>query len=305
MNKSYVLFSLLFSKIRIILLFLIVFIFSTSILVLANLSLNLKLKLLENQVLTYQQANYYYIPFIQTKKEFNSQERIIFSVKNLKNNGETYTSEYTINTFISQNFKQDALNLINNFLLKGFKVIFVMKSNYELIYSPEIIYFYENLPDYEKNKNLVQYIKNNEYFLNIAKNSITWMKPLNDGELISEYQDGYVKFNIKVNYNFIGYKTIDLNKRLAKLNTILYKADGRVLSVSSNLNLFNGLELVDSQINSFEYYEKDTHIPVLLQREIKMKFNIIDDNFRKEYYKNTGSKYFQFELLRTLMLVSK
>jgi hypothetical protein len=69
MNKSYVLFNLLFSKIRIILLFLIVFIFSTSILVLANLSLNLKLKLLENQVLTYQQANYYYIPFIQTKKD--------------------------------------------------------------------------------------------------------------------------------------------------------------------------------------------------------------------------------------------
>jgi len=305
MNKSYVLFNLLFSKIRIILLFLIVFIFSTLILVLANLFLNLKLKLLENQVLTYQQANYYYIPFIQTKKGFNSQERIIFSVKNLKNNGETYTSEYTINTFISQNFKQDALNLINNFLLKGFKVIFVMKSNYELIYSPEIIYFYENLPDYEKNKNLVQYIKNNEYFLNIAKNSITWMKPLNDGELISEYQDGYVKFNIKVNYNFIGYKNIDLNKRLAKLNTMLYKAEGRVLSVNSNLNLFNGLELVDSQINSFEYYEKDTHFPVLLQREIKMKFNIIDDNFRKEYYKNTGSKYFQFELLRTLMLVSK
>jgi hypothetical protein len=305
MNKSYVLFNLLFSKIRIILLFLIVFIFSTSILVLANLFLNLKLKLLENQVLTYQQANYYYIPFIQTKKGFNSQERIIFSVKNLKNDGETYTNEYTINTFISQNFKQDALNLINNFLLKGFKVIFVIKSNCELIYSPEIIYFYENLPDYQKNKNLVQDLKNNEYFLNIAKNSITWMKPLNDGELISEYQDGYVRFNIKVNYNFIGYKAIDLNKRLAKLNTILYKAEGRVLSVSSNLNLFNGLELVDSQINSFEYYEKDTHIPVLLQREIKMKFNIIDDNFRKEYYKNTGSRYFQFELLRTLMLVSK
>jgi hypothetical protein len=305
MNKSYVLFNLLFSKIKILLSFFIIFVFSTSILVLANLFLNLKLKLLENQVLTYQQANYYYIPFIQTKKGFNSQERIIFSVKNLKNNGETYTNEYTINTFISQNFKQDSLNLINNFLLKGFKVIFVMKSNYELIYSPEIIYFYENLPDYEKNKNLVQDLKNNEYFLNIAKNSITWMKPLNDGELISEYQDGYVKFNIKVNYNFIGYKTIDLNKRLAKLNTMLYKAEGRVLSVNSNLNLFNGLELVDSQINSFEYYEKDTHIPVLLQRELKMKFNIIDDNFRKEYYKNTGSKYFQFELLRTLMLVSK
>jgi hypothetical protein len=305
MNKSYVLFNLLFLKIKIILLFFIAFIFLTSILVLANFSLNLKLKLLKNQVLTYQQANYYYIPFIQTKKGFNSQERIIFSVKNLKNDGETYTNEYTINTFISQNFKQDALNLINNFLLKGFKVIFVIKSNCELIYSPEIIYFYENLLDYEKNKNLVQDLKNNEYFLNIAKNSITWMKPLNDGELISEYQEGYVKFNIKVNYNFIGYKTIDLNKSLAKLNTILYKAEGRVLSVSSNLNLFNGLELVDSQINSFEYYEKDTHIPVLLQREIKMKFNIIDDNFRKEYYKNTGSRYFQFELLRTLMLVSK
>ena len=302
MGKLYVPFNLLFSKIKI---FFIIFIFLTSLLGLANLSLNLKLKLLKNQVLTYQQANYYYIPFLQTKKGFNSQERIIFSVKNLKNNGETYTNEYTINTFISQNFKQDSLNLINNFLLKGFKVIFVMKSNYELIYSPEIIYFYENLPDYEKNKNLVQDLKNNEYFLNIAKNSITWMKPLNDGELISEYQDGYVKFNIKVNYNFIGYKTIDLNKRLAKLNTMLYKAEGRVLSVNSNLNLFNGLELVDSQINSFEYYEKDTHIPVLLQRELKMKFNIIDDNFRKEYYKNTGSKYFQFELLRTLMLVSK
>jgi hypothetical protein len=302
MGKLYVPFNLLFSKIKI---FFIIFIFLTSLLGLANLSLNLKLKLLKNQVLTYQQANYYYIPFLQTKKGFNSQERIIFSVKNLKNNGETYVNEYVINTFISQNFKQDTLNLINNFLLKGFKVIFVIKSNCELIYSPEIIYFYENLPDYEKNKNLVQDLKNNEYFLNIAKNSIIWMKPLNDGELISEYQDGYVKFNIKVNYNFIGYKTIDLNKRLLSLNTMLYKAEGRVLSVSSNLNLFNGLELVDSQINSFEYYEKDTHIPVLLQREIKMKFNIIDDNFRKEYYKNTSSRYFQFELLRTLMLVSK
>ncbi len=273
-----------------------------------NFKVNLNLKLFKDQVLVYQQANYYYIPLLQVKKDFNSQERIIFSIKNLKidniNDKEAYTNEYKINTFISQNFKQDTLNLINNFLLKGFKVIFIIKSNYDLIYSPEIIYFYENLPDYEKNKQIINDIKNSEYFLNIVKNSIKWMKPLISKEIVSEYQDGYVKFNIKTNYSFVGYKTINLNKKISNVNTILYKAEGKVLSVSSNLNLFNNLELVDSNINSFEYYEKDTNIPILLQRELKMKFNINNPTLKGEFYKKTGSTYFEFHLLRTLMLVS-
>ncbi|MGC8733966.1 MAG: hypothetical protein ACP5RD_02860 [bacterium] len=272
---------------------------------LANVKLDLKLNI--NQVLTYQQANYYYIPSFQVKKDFNSQERIIFSIKNLKIDhiNKIYTNEYTIDTFISQNFKQDTLNLINNFLLKGFKVIFVMKSNYELIYSPEIIYFYEKLPDYEKNKSLVQDLKSNQYFLNIAKNSIEWMKPLNSGEILSEYQEGYVKFNLIINYSFNDYKTLNLNKRLANINTVLYKGEGRVLEVGSNMNLFKNLELVDSKVNCFEYYEKDTNIPILLQREIKMKFNSSDPSLQSELYKKTGNKYFEFHLLRTLMLVSR
>lgn len=283
------------------LVFIIIFIFGFC---LANINLDLKLN--SNQVLTYQQANYYYIPVFQVKKDFNSQERIIFSIKNFKidNINKVYTNEYTIDTFISQNFKQDALNLINNFLLKGFKVIFIMKSNYDLIYSPEIIYFYEKLPDYEKNKSIVQDLKSKQYFFYIAKNSIEWMKPLNSGEITSEYQDGYIKFNLKMNYSFSGYKILDLNKRLVKINTVLYKGEGRVLNVGSNMDLFKGLELVDSKVNCFEYYQKDTNVPVLLQREIKMKFNVIDSSLSQELYKKTGSKYLEFHLLRTLMLVS-
>ena len=294
MTKINILFSLLF------------FIFLISFSVLANPSLNLKLKLLQNQVLTYQQANYYYIPYFQVKKDFNSQERIIFSIKNLKVDhiNRIYTNEYTIDTFISQNFNQDALNLINNFLLKGFKVIFIMKSNYDLVYSPEIIYFYEKLPGYEKNKSLVQDLKSNQYFLNIAKNSIEWMKPLANGEIVSEYQNGYIKFNLRINYSFADYKTLSLNKRLTEVSTVLYKGEGRVLEVGSNMDLLKDLELVDSKVNCFEYYEKDTNIPVLLQREIKMKFNILDPSLRQEFYRKTGNKYFEFQLLRTLMLVS-
>ena len=294
MPKINILFSLLF------------FIFLISFSVLANPSLNLKLKLLENQVLTYQQANYYYIPYFQVKKDFNSQERIIFSIKNLKVDhiNRIYTNEYTIDTFISQNFNQDALNLINNFLLRGFKVIFIMKSNYDLVYSPEIIYFYEKLPGYEKNKSLVQDLKSNQYFLNIAKNSIEWMKPLGNGEIVSEYQSGYIKFNLRINYSFADYKTLSLNKRLTEVSTVLYKGEGRVLEVGSNMDLLKDLELVDSKVNCFEYYEKDTNIPVLLQREIKMKFNILDPSLRQEFYRKTGNKYFEFQLLRTLMLVS-
>ncbi|MCX7870468.1 MAG: hypothetical protein N2485_02695 [bacterium] len=273
-----------------------------------NFKANLKLKLSKDQVLVYQQANYYYIPFLQVKKDFNSQERIIFSIKNLKidnvNNEFVYTNEYRINTLISQNFKQDTLNLINNFLLKGFKVIFIIKSNYELIYSPEIVYFYEKLPDYEKNKQLINDLKSSEYFLNIVKNSIEWMKPLNSKEITAEYQNGYVKFNIKTTYSFVDYKKLNLSKKLSNVNTIFYKAEGRVLSVSSDLNLFNGLELIDSNVSSFEYYEKDTNIPVLLQREIKLKFNILDDNLKRDFYKKTNKTYFEFQLLRTLMLVS-
>lgn len=273
-----------------------------------NFKVNLKLKLSKDQVLVYQQANYYYIPFLQVKKDFNSQERIIFSIKNLKidnvNNEFVYTNEYRINTLISQNFKQDTLNLINNFLLKGFKVIFIIKSNYELIYSPEIVYFYEKLPDYEKNKQLINDLKSSEYFLNIVKNSIEWMKPLNSKEITAEYQNGYVKFNIKTTYSFVDYKKLNLSKKLSNVNTIFYKAEGRVLFVSSDLNLFNGLELIDSNVSSFEYYEKDTNIPVLLQREIKLKFNILDDNLKRDFYKKTNKTYFEFQLLRTLMLVS-
>ncbi|MCX7758675.1 MAG: hypothetical protein N2169_03555 [bacterium] len=196
----------------------------------------------------------------------------------------------------------DSINIIR-VLTNGFKVNFTVDKNLNFVYHPDVEYLYFNDPLYTKYKSKIDEVMFREFSKAIFYNFYDWF-----GKLKAKSYIDMIKYNFYIDYKVyynnsssLLYLPIGKNKYRANL----FRAKANILKVDSNTDIFNNLRFIDGTINSYEYYEYDSFIPLLLQREILMRFEIDDPKIRAEYFERYKKNYLEYKVLKNLILLYK
>lgn len=204
------------------------------------------------------------------------------------------------NLVIDTNQNGDTVNIIR-ILKNGFKTQFTTDQNLNFIYSPNIEYLYLSDPLYQKYKEKIDKSSLNEFANSAFYSFFDWFGKLKNKchlELVKHSFDIYLSvFYYGNNY------TTQLNIGKKKYKVLLMRGQGKVEKVSKGENLFNGLSIFSSNVNTCEYYDQQTLLPLLLQREIMIRFYFNDPKMRQEYFKKYQKTYIDYKITKTLMLI--
>lgn len=256
----------------------------------------LALNLEKSQKLYYRDTLEYYID--------ENKENSVNYFYEIKINPVSETSFYDFhfslkNVVIPVEIDEDTRNIIRIFT-NGFGVDFTLDENLNFIYSPNIEYSYKNHPLYQKYKDRIDDAKFMDFAKSMFYNFFDWF-----GKLRKNGNIDFIRYFIFVNYEVYyqepKFRELDLSRKKYKTN--LYRATGRITKIKSNANIFDILDLEEGKLDSYEYFEIYTNLPLLLQRQINIKFSISNPKFRENYIKKYGKDKLDYKIIRTLMLI--
>lgn len=210
-----------------------------------------------------------------------------------------YDCYFELENIVPQiNMDQELLNITRIFT-NGFRTNFMIDQNFNFIYSPNIEYLYLYDELYKKYKDKIDEKAFRDFASSMFNNFFDWF-----GKLKNKNYTDLIKYSFYFENNvFYNYNPNMVNLSLSKKNysAILHIGQGNVNNLQGSI--FNGLKLINGKINSYEYYDKDNFVPLLLQREMSAKLDILDPNFKNEYIKKYNKPYIEYKLQRSLMLI--
>ncbi len=204
------------------------------------------------------------------------------------------------NLVVGTDQNEDIINIIR-ILTRGFKTRFTTDQNLNFIYSPNIEYLYLSDPLYQKYKEKIDKSSLNEFANSVFYSFFDWFGKLKNKchlELVEHSFDIYLSlFYYDSNY------TTQLNIGKKGYKALVIKGQGKVEKISKGENLFNGLSIFSSNVSTYEYYDQQTLLPLLLQREIMIRFDFNDPKMKQEYFKKYQKTYIDYKITKTLMLI--
>ncbi|MEM2175051.1 MAG: hypothetical protein QXI58_05465 [Candidatus Micrarchaeia archaeon] len=251
-------------------------------------------------ILNYQDTTKTYIndqPYLSNTFYY---ELKIYDIKRV--NYDTYYSfNFSLkNMVVDTKQNEDTINIVR-ILTKGFKTQFTTDQNLNFLYSPNIEYLYLSDPLYQKYKEKIDKSSLNEFANSVFYSFFDWFGKLKNKchlELVEHSFDIYLSlFYYDSNY------TTQLNIGKKGYKALVIKGQGKVEKISKGENLFNGLSIFSSNVNTYEYYDQQTLLPLLLQREIMIRFDFNDPKMKQEYFKKYQKTYIDYKITKTLMLI--
>lgn len=251
-------------------------------------------------ILNYQDTTKTYIndqPYLSNTFYY---ELKIYDIKRV--NYDTYYSfNFSLkNMVVDTKQNEDTINIVR-ILTKGFKTQFTTDQNLNFLYSPNIEYLYLSDPLYQKYKEKIDKSSLNEFANSVFYSFFDWFGKLKNKchlELVEHSFDIYLSlFYYDSNY------TTQLNIGKKGYKALVMRGQGKVEKISKGENLFNGLSIFSSNVNTYEYYDQQTLLPLLLQREIMIRFDFNDPKMKQEYFKKYQKTYIDYKITKTLMLI--
>ncbi len=251
-------------------------------------------------ILNYQDTTKTYIndqPYLSNTFYY---ELKIYDIKRV--NYDTYYSfNFSLkNMVVDTKQNEDTINIVR-ILTKGFKTQFTTDQNLNFLYSPNIEYLYLSDPLYQKYKEKIDKSSLNEFANSVFYSFFDWFGKLKNKchlELVEHSFDIYLSlFYYDSNY------TTQLNIGKKGYKALVMRGQGKVEKISKGENLFNGLSIFSSNVSTYEYYDQQTLLPLLLQREIMIRFDFNDPKMKQEYFKKYQKTYIDYKITKTLMLI--
>ncbi len=240
--------------------------------------------------------------FLDNSKETNNTFFYTLQLKRIKMG--IYECYYDVafklkNVVPDSGLNEDLLNFARIFT-NSFRANFIIDKNLNSVYSPNIEYTYQSDSLFLKYKDRINEANLKEFANSVFYSLWDWF-----GRLKSPSKIDFVKYSIELDYN-IFYdepKIVDLNLSKNKYKAKFFKGVGNINKIVDKDNTFSLFDLKDTRINSFEYYDENTGLPLLLQREIMVTLFIKDPNLRIKYIQDFGKPTIDYRISRTLMLI--
>ncbi|MCS7165414.1 MAG: hypothetical protein RMJ51_03955 [Candidatus Calescibacterium sp.] len=188
-------------------------------------------------------------------------------------------------------------------ITRGFRVNFGIDENLNFVYLPDVEYFYSSDPVYKKYQDRIDENTFKDFSKSLFYNFYDWF-----GKLKKRGYIDMIKFGFYVDYN-VFYESASSNLYLP-IGRERYRAKflnlkANISNIYSNTDFFNGMRMVEGYINSYEYYEHDTYVPLLFQRELIMRFEILDPIAKQQYFEKYKRYDVEYKILKTMVLLYK